>query len=57
VRKYENISRGHRLFRRKDHHHCRRRERIGRATALIFAREHANIVCADVNEVGAKLRW
>jgi NAD(P)-dependent dehydrogenase (short-subunit alcohol dehydrogenase family) len=27
---------------------------IGRATALIFAREHANIVCADINEVGAR---
>jgi NAD(P)-dependent dehydrogenase (short-subunit alcohol dehydrogenase family) len=27
---------------------------IGRATALIFAREHANVVCADVNEVGAR---
>ena len=27
---------------------------IGRATALIFAREHANILCADVNEVGAR---
>jgi 3-oxoacyl-[acyl-carrier protein] reductase len=26
---------------------------IGRATALIFAREHANVVCADINEVGA----
>jgi NAD(P)-dependent dehydrogenase (short-subunit alcohol dehydrogenase family) len=23
---------------------------IGRATALIFAREHANVVCADINE-------
>ena len=23
---------------------------IGRATALIFARERANVVCADVNE-------
>jgi NAD(P)-dependent dehydrogenase (short-subunit alcohol dehydrogenase family) len=22
----------------------------GRATALIFAREHANVVCADINE-------
>jgi NAD(P)-dependent dehydrogenase (short-subunit alcohol dehydrogenase family) len=27
---------------------------IGRATAEIFAREHANVVCADVNEAGAK---
>ena len=27
---------------------------IGRATALIFARERANVVCADVNEKGAK---
>src|SRR5579863_5974210 len=27
---------------------------IGRATALIFAREHANVVCADVNENGAQ---
>jgi 3-oxoacyl-[acyl-carrier protein] reductase len=27
---------------------------IGRATALIFAREHANVVCADVNETGAR---
>jgi len=27
---------------------------IGRATALIFAREHANVVCADLNEVGAR---
>jgi 3-oxoacyl-[acyl-carrier protein] reductase len=27
---------------------------IGRATALIFAREHANVVCADINEVGAR---
>jgi NAD(P)-dependent dehydrogenase (short-subunit alcohol dehydrogenase family) len=26
---------------------------IGRATALIFAREGANVVCADVNEKGA----
>jgi NAD(P)-dependent dehydrogenase (short-subunit alcohol dehydrogenase family) len=26
---------------------------IGRATALIFAREGANVVCADVNEAGA----
>ena len=27
---------------------------IGRATALIFAREGANVVCADINEAGAK---
>ncbi len=27
---------------------------IGRATALIFAREHANVVCADINEKGAR---
>ena len=27
---------------------------IGRATALIFAREGANVVCADINEVGVK---
>jgi NAD(P)-dependent dehydrogenase (short-subunit alcohol dehydrogenase family) len=27
---------------------------IGRATALIFARERANVVCADVNEQGAR---
>ena len=27
---------------------------IGRETALIFAREHANVVCADLNEVGAR---
>jgi 3-oxoacyl-[acyl-carrier protein] reductase len=27
---------------------------IGRATALIFAREGANIVCADINEAGVK---
>ena len=27
---------------------------IGRATALVFAREHANVVCADINEVGAR---
>jgi 3-oxoacyl-[acyl-carrier protein] reductase len=27
---------------------------IGRATALIFARERANVVCADVNENGVK---
>jgi len=27
---------------------------IGRATALIFAREGANIVCADLNEQGAR---
>ena len=26
---------------------------IGRATALIFAREGANVVCADLNEIGA----
>ena len=26
---------------------------IGRATALIFAREGANVVCADLNEAGA----
>src|SRR5688572_31366647 len=26
---------------------------IGRETALIFAREGANVVCADVNEAGA----
>ncbi len=27
---------------------------IGRATALIFAREGANVVCADINERGAR---
>lgn len=27
---------------------------IGRATALIFAREKANVVCADINEDGVK---
>jgi NAD(P)-dependent dehydrogenase (short-subunit alcohol dehydrogenase family) len=27
---------------------------IGRATALIFAREQANVVCADLNEEGAR---
>jgi 3-oxoacyl-[acyl-carrier protein] reductase len=27
---------------------------IGRATALIFAREGANVVCADINEDGAR---
>ena len=27
---------------------------IGRATALIFAREGANVVCADLNEAGVK---
>src|SRR5215472_2421653 len=27
---------------------------IGRATALIFAREGANVVCADINENGAR---
>src|SRR5215208_3357461 len=27
---------------------------IGRATALIFAREGANVVCADLNEDGAR---
>jgi 3-oxoacyl-[acyl-carrier protein] reductase len=27
---------------------------IGRATALIFAREGANVVCADLNETGAR---
>src|SRR5437764_14014669 len=27
---------------------------IGRATALIFAREGANVVCADINEHGAR---
>jgi 3-oxoacyl-[acyl-carrier protein] reductase len=27
---------------------------IGRATALIFAREGANVVCADINEAGAQ---
>jgi 3-oxoacyl-[acyl-carrier protein] reductase len=27
---------------------------IGRATALIFAREGANVVCADVNDAGAR---
>jgi 3-oxoacyl-[acyl-carrier protein] reductase len=27
---------------------------IGRATALIFAREGANVVCADMNEAGAR---
>ena len=27
---------------------------IGRATALIFARENANVVCADIDENGVK---
>ena len=27
---------------------------IGRATALIFAREGANVVCADINEAGVE---
>jgi 3-oxoacyl-[acyl-carrier protein] reductase len=27
---------------------------IGRATAVIFARERANVVCADINEAGAR---
>ena len=27
---------------------------IGRATALIFAREGANVVCADINEAGVR---
>ena len=27
---------------------------IGRATALIFARERANVVCADIDEAGAR---
>src|SRR5208282_4235386 len=27
---------------------------IGRATALIFARERANVICADLNEAGAQ---
>ncbi len=27
---------------------------IGRATALIFAREGANVVCADINETGRR---
>src|ERR1700742_5234612 len=27
---------------------------IGRATAAIFAREGANVVCADINEAGVK---
>src|SRR4029078_9404627 len=27
---------------------------IGRSTALIFAREGANVVCADINEAGVK---
>ena len=27
---------------------------IGRATALIFAREGANVVCADINEKGVE---
>jgi 3-oxoacyl-[acyl-carrier protein] reductase len=27
---------------------------IGRATALIFAREGANVVCADINDAGAR---
>ena len=27
---------------------------IGRAAALIFAREGANVVCADINEAGAR---
>ena len=27
---------------------------IGRATALIFARERANVVCADIDDAGAR---
>ena len=27
---------------------------IGQATALIFAREGANVVCADLNHAGAR---
>src|SRR5215472_3362157 len=27
---------------------------IGRATAMIFAREGANVVCVDINEAGAQ---
>ncbi|MGC1444243.1 MAG: SDR family oxidoreductase, partial [Xanthobacteraceae bacterium] len=27
---------------------------IGRATALIFAREHANVVCADISEAAVR---
>ncbi len=29
---------------------------IGRATALIFAREGANVVCADIDEDGVEPR-
>ena len=29
---------------------------IGRATARIFAREGANVVCADLNEAGVQAR-
>jgi len=27
---------------------------IGRAAALVFAREGANVVCADINETGVE---
>ena len=48
------------LFRRQDQRHVDddvitgAASGIGRATALIFAREGANVVCADLNEEGAR---
>jgi len=42
------------LFRRQDHCHHRRRKRHRTCHALIFAREGANVVCADINEASAR---